>query len=104
MQCSHCSREVKETRHTQKEYRVDYYLLHTGQTEWVFLKHPKEDAPSLHYLKLTQPVDIISCVDCCAKPQISKRLQEELKRLEPPADKSLPESLQENGVAEANHG
>jgi hypothetical protein len=104
MQCSHCSREVKETRHTQKGYQVDYYLVHTGLTEWVFLKHPKEDAPSLHYLKLTQPVDIISCVECCAKPQISRRLQEELKSLEPTVDKKQMEGLKENSAAEANHG
>jgi len=104
MQCSHCSREVKETRHTQRGYRVDYYVLHTGQTEWVFLKNPKEDAPSLHYLKLTQPVDIITCVDCCDQPQIRSRLQEELNSLEPTLDKKQTESLKESSEAEANHG
>lgn len=81
MQCFHCGREVRETTHTPKGYRVDYYLLHTGRTEWSFLKDPKEEAPPLHYLRLTQPVDIISCTDCHAKPQIQKRLEEDFNGL-----------------------
>lgn len=77
MQCFHCGREVRETTHTPKGYRVDYYLLHTGRTEWTFLKNPKEDAPLLQYLRLTQPIDIISCTDCYANPQIKKRLEKD---------------------------
>ncbi|MFQ5902473.1 MAG: hypothetical protein ACE5JO_02170 [Candidatus Binatia bacterium] len=56
---------------------MDYYLLHTGRTEWTFFKDPKEDVPPLHYLRLSQPVDIISCIDCYAKPQIKKRLEDD---------------------------
>ncbi len=81
MQCHHCGREVKETRHTQKGYQVDYYLLHTGATEWAFFKDRKEDAPLLRYLKLTQPIDILTCVDCYANPQIKKRLDDDFKGL-----------------------
>lgn len=77
MQCSHCAREVRETTHTQKGYRVDYYLLHTGRTEWSFFKDPKEDAPPLRYLRLSQPVDILSCTECYANPQIKQRLEED---------------------------
>ncbi|MBI4529758.1 MAG: hypothetical protein HY695_38660 [Deltaproteobacteria bacterium] len=79
MECFHCGREVRETSHTQKGYRVDYYLLHTGRTERVFFKEPREDIALLHYLKLTQPVDIISCVECYAKPQIQHRLDNDFK-------------------------
>ena len=77
MQCFHCGREVRETRHTQKGYRVDYYLLHTGRTERTFFKDPKEDMPLVHYLRLVQPVDIISCSDCYANPQIRSRLDDD---------------------------
>lgn len=77
MQCFHCAREVKETSHTQKGYRVDYYLLHTGRTELAFRKDPKEDMPLLQYLKLIDPVDVISCIDCYANPEIKKRLDED---------------------------
>ena len=77
IQCFHCGREVRGTTHTQKGYRVDYYLLHTGRTEWALLKNPEEDMPLRHYLKLTQPVDIISCTDCYAKTEIKKWLDDD---------------------------
>lgn len=77
MQCFHCGREVRETTHTQKGYRVDYYLLHTGRAEWSFLKDPKEDGATLHYLKLLEPVDIISCTDCYDNPRIRERLEQD---------------------------
>ncbi len=81
MQCSHCGREVKETRHTQKGYRVDYYLLHTGRTERTFFKDPKEDMPLVYYLKLVQPMDIVSCRDCYGNPQIRSRLDDDFNDL-----------------------
>lgn len=81
MQCFHCGREVKETTHSQKGYRVDYYLLHTGRTEWTFRKDPKEEMPLLQYLKLSDPVDIISCTDCYAIPEIKKRLDDDFNGL-----------------------
>jgi len=77
MQCTHCGRDVRETVHWQKRYRVDYYLLHTGETEWAFFTNPKEDAPPLRYLKLTQPIDIITCVHCYAHPEIQRRLDDD---------------------------
>ena len=81
MQCFHCGREVRETTHTQKGYRVDYYLLHTGRTEWAFYKNPKEDMPSLRYLKLSQPLNIISCADCYANPAIKKLVEDDFNGL-----------------------
>lgn len=102
MQCFHCGREVSETAHTQKGYRVDYYLLHTGRTEWSFLKDPKEDLPALHYLKLSRAVDIISCTDCHAKPQIKKLLEDDFNGLAsildgaPIAEKTF--------IPDSNHG
>jgi hypothetical protein len=77
MQCAHCGREVRETIHWQKSYRVDYYLLHTGQTEWAFFTNPKEDNLLVHYLKLTQPIDIITCIECYACAEIRQRLDDD---------------------------
>ena len=77
MQCFHCDREVRETIHTQKSYSVDYYRLHTGNTEWAFFINPKEDAPPLRYLKLIQPIDIFTCVQCYARPDIRQRLDDD---------------------------
>ena len=81
MSCFHCGREVRETTHTQKGYRVDYFLLHTGHGEWTFHKNPKEDMPGLRYLKLTHPVDVICCTECYAKPEFKKRLDEDFNGL-----------------------
>ena len=77
MQCTHCGREVQETIHRQKSYIVDYYLLHTGHTELTFLTKPREDTLFLHYLKLTEPIDIITCVQCYAYPNIRQRLDDD---------------------------
>lgn len=74
------------------ELPVDYYLLHTGYTEWEFFSNPKPDAPSFRYLRLTQPIDILTCIRCYANAQIRQRLKaahqllpEENKPAEPSA-------------------
>jgi hypothetical protein len=77
MQCFHCGREVRETTHTQKSYTVDYYLLHTGSSEWSVFINPKQDAPPLRYLRLIQPIDIITCVQCYEQPCIRKKLDDD---------------------------
>jgi hypothetical protein len=77
MQCFHCGREVRETVHRQKSYRVDYYRLHTGQTEWDFFLNPKQDAVPIRYLKLTQPIDIFTCIACYARPEIRRQLDDD---------------------------
>jgi hypothetical protein len=92
LQCYHCGREVFETTHTQKSYRVDFYLLHTGHTEWEYLVNAKEHAPPFRYRKLTQPIDILSCVECYARPDIRLLLDDdftgrhELTHVRPKAD------------------
>ena len=78
MQCFHCGREVLGTIHKPKSYRVDYYRLHTGHTELDFLVNPKQDAAPLRYLRLTDPIDIITCVDCYARPEIRQLLDDDI--------------------------
>jgi hypothetical protein len=77
MDCYYCGREVRETTHTQKRYKVDYYLQHTGKTEWAFFTSLKEDAPTIRYLKLTHPIDIITCVQCYTQPEIRRCLDDD---------------------------
>jgi hypothetical protein len=77
MQCFHCGREVHETTHTQMDYDVDYYRLHTGKTEWDFFANPKEDGVPHRYLKLIQPIDIHTCIQCYARPEIRQRLDDD---------------------------
>jgi hypothetical protein len=78
MQCFHCAREVLATTHKPKGYQVDYYRLHTGHCEVDFLLNPKPDAPPLRYLRLTHPIDVITCVDCYARPEIRQRLNDDI--------------------------
>jgi len=77
MQCYHCGREVFETTHTQKSYQVDFYLLHTGHTEWEFFVYFNQEAPPLRYRKITQPIDILTCVQCYARPEIRQLLDDD---------------------------
>ncbi len=77
MQCYHCGREVFGTTHTQKSYQVEFYLLHTGHTEWEFLVNPRQDAPPLRYRKLTQPIDVLTCVQCYARSEIRQLLDDD---------------------------
>jgi hypothetical protein len=78
MQCFHCAREVFATTHKPKGYQVDYYRLHTGHCEVDFLLSPKPDARPLRYLRLTHPIDIITCVDCYARPEVRQRLNDDI--------------------------
>jgi hypothetical protein len=78
MQCFHCGREVRETAHKPKSYQVDYYRLHTGHSKLDYLVNPKQDAPPLRYLRLIQSIDIFTCVECYARPQIRQRLDDDI--------------------------
>ena len=78
MQCFYCGREVLGTIHKPKSYKVDYYRLHTGHTELDFLLNPKPDGPPLRYLRLTQPMDIFTCVECYARPEIRRQLNDDI--------------------------
>ncbi|OGP95586.1 MAG: hypothetical protein A2W10_03505 [Deltaproteobacteria bacterium RBG_16_55_12] len=90
--------------HTQKGYRVDYYLLHTGRTEWASLNDPKDDAPPLRYLRLSNPVDIISCIECYADPQIKKRLEEDFNGLAAILDEEEIKAWKKNLGRQPDHG
>jgi hypothetical protein len=86
MQCFHCGRAVYGTTHKPKSYKVDYYRLHTGHTEWDFLLNPKQDGLPLRYLRLTQPIDIFTCVECYARPEIRQRLEDDFTGRHPLID------------------
>lgn len=77
MQCYHCGREIFGTVHGPKSYKVDHYLLHTGHGRWEYFVNPKQDALRIRYLKLTQPIDILTCVECYARPEIRQLLDDD---------------------------
>ena len=77
MRCYHCGREVFATVHSQKSYRVDYYLLHTGHAQWDYFVNPKQAALPIRYLKLIQPIDVLTCVQCYARTEIRQLLDDD---------------------------
>ena len=79
MPCFHCGREVAETSHWQKNYKVDYYRLHTGRSDWDYLLSSKENTPPLRYLRLTVPIDILTCVHCYQIPEIKRKLDDDIR-------------------------
>lgn len=89
MQCHHCGREVRETVHKQKSYRVDYYRLHTGQTEWDFFLNPKQDSAPIRYLKLTHPIDVYTCVACYDRTEVRRRLDDDFAGRRPLVEADL---------------
>jgi len=67
--CHHCGNEVSETVHTQLDYRVGFYELHTGEVEVVTrLIHGNES--EVTFLKLVRPEYIVTCPSCYARPEI----------------------------------
>ena len=96
MRCYHCGREVRGTIHTQKSYRVDYYLLHTGHSDWDVIVNPKTDAPPVRYLKLTDPTDILTCIDCYDRPEIRRLLDDDFA-----GRRSIIDHLLEEDIAPA---
>ena len=79
MQCFHCGREVHETRHWQKSYKIDYYRTHTGTGQWDYFESSKENTPPIRYLKLTDPVNILTCVQCYQRPEIKQKLDDDFR-------------------------
>jgi hypothetical protein len=88
LQCSHCGREVKPTVHLRNAnpgYRVDYYLLITGDLEEVAMKNPRDESEVMEFYKLNNPRQVITCSECASR----KSVQEELQRLFSGVPKSL---------------
>lgn len=75
LRCEHCGRLVHETRHTRTTYRVDYYAMHTGETDAATISRSDKDEV-IHYLKLIRPVDLVSCVDCYGQPAVRQEREQ----------------------------
>lgn len=69
LRCEHCGRVVRETRHTRTTYRVDYYRMHTGDTEAATISRSDRDEV-IPYRKLIRLLDIITCADCYGRPAV----------------------------------
>lgn len=70
--CDHCGRAVRETQHTRTSYRVDYYAMHTGDGEWTSFQG--DDGEPVPYVRLLNTVEVTTCADCYANPEVLERL------------------------------
>jgi hypothetical protein len=73
LNCTHCGREVAETRHTRSSYRVDYYALHTGEVEPTTQARSDDPTALVSFLKLLRPTEVVTCVDCYRQPHVRAR-------------------------------
>lgn len=66
--CVHCGRTVQSTRHTRTGYRVDYYSMHTGDSEPGTILN-EDGSVEMVYQKLLHAREIVTCVDCYARAE-----------------------------------
>lgn len=70
LRCSHCGREVTETVHTRSSYRVDYYLLHTGEVEPTTIQRADDPSGVVTVLKLSRANTVVTCAECYRQPKV----------------------------------
>lgn len=70
LRCTHCGREVAETIHTRSSYRVDYYLLHTGEVQPTTIARPDDPSGTVTILKLLRVSTVVTCADCYRQPDV----------------------------------
>jgi hypothetical protein len=67
--------------HARDSWRVDYYLLHTGDVEPTTLSGEFLGGV-VSFLKLIRPIDVVTCADCYRDPAVrderEKRFHPEL--------------------------
>lgn len=79
MECTHCGRKVNPTVHIRNAdsgYKVDYYILWTGDLEEVAIKNPRDESVTLEFYKLSNPRMVVTCSDCMKKSEVKARLDE----------------------------
>jgi len=78
LRCDHCGRPVCETKHTRSEYRVDYYLMHSGDVEPCSMSLDDGER-TLVFQKLVRAVEIVTCADCYRDPDTRHRREAEFR-------------------------
>jgi hypothetical protein len=69
---------VHETLHTREAWRVDYYLLHTGEVEPATMMRD-DDRGLISFVKLIRSEDVITCVDCYGNPRVRSEREDRFR-------------------------
>ncbi len=84
LKCRFCGREVGETIHSKKlpeGFRVDYYLVWSGDLRPIEMKNPKDEREVLHFYRLDHARPVAACVDCFKKPETRAELDRIFREL-----------------------
>jgi hypothetical protein len=89
----------KKTLHWQTSYPVDDCLSTRASQRGLFVCS-KENSPTIRYLKLTNPVDILTCVHCYKVAEIKQKLDDDFKGIASPAP--MREAIKHRSPSEAD--
>jgi len=93
LKCRFCGREVKETVHSKKipqGYRVDYYLVWTGDLSPIIMKNPRDEREVMQFFKVSKMRRVVACSDCFQKDDVKKELEAAFKEV--PEAPVIPEN------------
>jgi len=82
LKCRFCGREVKSTVHSKRlpeGFRVDYYLVWTGELTPIIMKDPRDDKKVTQFFKVDHLHPVIACSDCYAKDNVREEMEHEFK-------------------------
>jgi hypothetical protein len=89
LKCQFCGREVKPTVHSKKlpqGYKVDYYLVWTGELEPVIINNPKDEREMSQFYKVEKLHAVVACTDCYQKQEVQDEMESQFKKV--PTEKS----------------
>lgn len=80
--CKFCGREVRNTVHSKKlpqGFKVDYYLVWTGDLTPIILKDPKSEKEVSQFFKVEKLHPVVACSDCFAKTEVRDEVERQFK-------------------------
>jgi hypothetical protein len=69
--CFGCAAPVAGTRHTRTGWVIGGYALHTGRTVDATIRRREDEAP-LTYRRLVEPLELVACPACFARPDVRR--------------------------------
>lgn len=79
MDCSFCGKPLPPTIHRKDgdpPYRVGYYRLLTGKLHHRIMKNPRNEAETIEFYYLSDPIWVLTCSQCFKKPEVASNLDE----------------------------
>jgi len=84
LKCQFCGREVKGTVHSRKlpqGYKIDYYLVWTGELAPIIMKNPKDEQEITQFYKVEKLQPVVACADCYQKQEVQEQMERQFKEV-----------------------